>query len=128
MSESPEYPILFAVRHLPGPEWVPGLDPREQAGIGEHAAYWASVGAEGRILLGGPFLDPDQGGLVVMSPGHAWEDVEEIAEADPALSRGLLAYEILTWFAAVRAPELEDEGIEEEGEEEAEIEAEPTKD
>lgn len=102
---SPGAAILLAVRHLPGPAWVAGLDPRRQPGIEAHVAHYAALAAAGKLLLGGPFLDPDSGGLAVAAPGMDRAELEAFAAADPAVAAGLLRFELLEWFAAMRGAE-----------------------
>lgn len=100
-------PVIYAVRHLPGSAWKPGVDPRSQPGIGEHAAHYAGLLAEGKLLIGGPFLDEDRGGMAVAMPGVGREELESFAASDPEVAKGLIRYEIWTWFAAMRCTELD---------------------
>ncbi len=82
-------PIVYAVRHLLGPNWVRDLDPREQPGIGAHVAHYAGLLEAGKLLIAGPFLESDRGGLAV-------------AAADPTVASGLISFKIWTSFAATR--------------------------
>jgi uncharacterized protein YciI len=99
-------PILHAVRHLPGKAWVPGLDPRSQPGIEAHVGHYAALLAAGKLVLGGPFLDADAGGLAVAAPGVSREELAAFAAADPAVAAGLIRFELLTWFAPMRNLDL----------------------
>jgi uncharacterized protein YciI len=99
-------PILLAVRHLPGKAWVPGLDPRRQPGIEAHVGHYAALLEAGKLVLGGPFLEADAGGFAVAAPGVGCEELAAFAAADPAVAAGLIRFELLTWFAPMRNPDL----------------------
>lgn len=98
-------PVLHAVRHLPGPAWVTGVDPREQPGARDHALHYRQLLQEGKLLLGGPFLDAE-GGLVIAAPQVSREELAAFAAADPAVASGLIRFEIWSWYAVMRSPDL----------------------
>jgi len=94
--------IYFVVFHRPGPNWQPGVDFREQPGIGEHVAHYAQLHAEGKLAMGGPFLAADRGGMMVAVPEINSEELEAFAAADPAVQSGLLEYEVLPWYLPMK--------------------------
>ena len=89
------------VLHSPGPNWKTGVDFREQPGVMEHVQHYAKLLEQGKLLLGGPFTDADAGGMMVATADVTREEIETFAAADPAVSAGLLAYEVRTWYVAM---------------------------
>jgi hypothetical protein len=73
--------IRYVVVHRPGPAWLPGVDFREQPGVGAHVAHYRQLYERGQLELGGPFLDPDGGGMMVTTAG---------------------VFEVRPWFVAMR--------------------------
>jgi uncharacterized protein YciI len=55
----------------------------------------------GKLELGGPFLVPDVGGMMITTKDVTQEEIEEFAAADPAVQSGLLTYEIRPWMTAM---------------------------
>ncbi|MGE0634744.1 MAG: YciI family protein [Pseudobdellovibrionaceae bacterium] len=101
--ESPEAPpVQYVVFHKPGPKWQKGVDFREQPGVREHVIHYAKIREEGKLFLGGPFLD-GSGGMMITSYGISKEEVEKFAAEDPAIKSGLLAYEIKPWLIAMKS-------------------------
>ena len=49
---------------------------------------------QGKLALGGPFLTPDMGGMLVTQREVPREENEVFAAADPAVVSGLLRFEI----------------------------------
>ena len=93
----------YVIFHRPGPQWQAGVDFREQPGIGEHAGYYAQLGQQGKVQLGGPFLVQDRGGMMVCTAAVSAEEAEAFASADPAVNSGLLTYEVAPWFVPIQA-------------------------
>lgn len=91
------------VVHTPGPAWQAGVSFREQPGIDAHVAYYRQVLADGKLALGGPFLD-DSGGMMISTPGASLADIEAIAQNDPAVKSGLLKATVRLWYPALHAP------------------------
>jgi uncharacterized protein YciI len=56
-------PGMFVVTRVPGPEWDPRRDVRQQAHWDEHALFMDALADEGFVVLGGP-LGPT--GLVLL--------------------------------------------------------------
>jgi len=94
--------VRYVVIHRPGPAWRKGVDPREQPGIGAHVAHYRKLQAEGRLELGGPFLDAQGGGMMVPAAGQSETEVRAFAAADPAVAAGLLEFEVRPWYVAMK--------------------------
>jgi uncharacterized protein YciI len=92
--------IHYVVFHKPGPAWQPGVEFREQPGVGEHVAHYRTLYEQGKLLLGGPFLD-DSGGMMVPVLGVSAEEITAFAAADPAVQKGLLTFEVRPWLVAM---------------------------
>jgi len=92
----------FVVVHRPGPAWLPGVPPFGQPGLQEHVEHYRQWKTNGRLALGGPFLDAGGGGMMVTLPGLDAAEVEAFAAADPAIASGLLTYEVRVWMIGMR--------------------------
>jgi uncharacterized protein YciI len=101
MTHSGKPHTRYVIIHFPGPKWVPGLDFREQEGIELHVRHYSAVHEAGHLQLGGPFLLPDAGGMMLPDPSLVEEEVRGIAESDPAVKNGLLKVEIRPWSIAM---------------------------
>lgn len=104
MSHQNATALHYVVFHRPGPAWQRGVDFREQPGVAEHVAHYRALHAQGKLALGGPFLLPDAGGMMVATPAVGAAELEAFAAADPAVQSGLLLYEIRPWYVAMRQP------------------------
>ncbi len=94
-------PVRYVVLHTPGPAWRRGLDFRQQKGVPEHVAHYRKLHEEGKLEMGGPFLVPDTGGMMVPIKGVGQEEIEAFAAADPAVHSGVLRYEVRPWYTAI---------------------------
>jgi uncharacterized protein YciI len=94
-------PIRFVVIHKPGPKWQFGVDFRQQEGIHEHVGHYLKLHEQGKLELGGPFLLPDIGGMMVATKEVSKEQIEAFAADDPAVKSGLLLYEVRPWMTAM---------------------------
>jgi uncharacterized protein YciI len=92
--------IRYVVFHKPGPKWQPGVDFRQQPGVRDHVQYYRKLYQEGKLALGGPFLD-NSGGMMVPVVGVSLEEIKTFAEADPAVKSGLLLVEVKPWMIAM---------------------------
>ena len=90
----------FVVFHRPGPKWQKELDFRNQPGVGDHVAHYRTLQQEGKLAMGGPFLDGG-GGMMITVPGLSREEVETFAHDDPAVQSGLLLTEVRQWYVAM---------------------------
>jgi uncharacterized protein YciI len=88
------------IEHRPGSAWVHGVPFREQPGVEHHFATVKSWLDDGRIVVGGPFLD-DLGGGVVVTRFDSLEDAVAAAAADAAVVAGLLTFVVRPWFLAM---------------------------
>jgi uncharacterized protein YciI len=91
---------VFVVIHKSGPKWKAGVSFRDQEGVGAHIIHYRKWYEEGKIQLGGPYLD-NSGGMMITVPGLSVDDVEAFAKADPSVDAGLLTYEIKPWMIAM---------------------------
>ena len=94
-------PTWYAVQHLPGPSWRADVSPFEQPAINEHIEHYAALHAQGKLALGGPFMDAGQGGGLMVLYNVTYEEAVAIAETDPAVQGGTLLPEVRTWFIAM---------------------------
>jgi uncharacterized protein YciI len=101
MSTQPARPIRYVVLHKPGPKWQTGVDYRQQAGVNEHVQHYFKLHEQGKLQLGGPFLLPDMGGMMVTTKDVSLEEIEAFAAEDPAVQSGLLIYEVRPWMTAM---------------------------
>lgn len=101
MTDQPARPIRFVVIHKPGPKWQYGVEYRQQEGVGEHVQHYLKLHAQGKLQLGGPFLQPDMGGMMVTTREVTHEEIEAFAAADPAVQSGLLVFEIRPWMTVM---------------------------
>jgi uncharacterized protein YciI len=90
MSNPNSCPIRYVVFHRPGPKWQPGVDFREQEAVGEHVQHYLKLQEQGKLELGGPFLLPDAGGMMIATKDVSQEDLEAFAAADPAVQTACL--------------------------------------
>jgi uncharacterized protein YciI len=101
MNDQPSRPVRFVVIHKPGPNWQYGIDFREQPGVADHVQHYLKFFKQGKLDLGGPFLIPDAGGMMVPVREVSQQEMEDYAAADPAVKSGLLVYEIRPWLTAM---------------------------
>lgn len=90
--------VHHVVIHRPGPAWLPGTDFREQPGVLDHVLHYRAAHERGLLVLGGPFLGQDVGGMMIAAPSVTREELEAIASSDPAVASGLLTAEVRAWY------------------------------
>jgi uncharacterized protein YciI len=95
--------VRFVVVHAPGPAWKPGVPPFEQPGLQGHVEHYRKALATGKLALGGPFLDPAGGGMMIATPGASEVEIREIAASDPTVESGLLTFEVRQWLIGMQA-------------------------
>lgn len=88
---------LQVVVHEPGPAWQPGIAFREQRGVEHHIATMRGWLEEGRLVMGGPFLDAEGGGMAVVA-FDSLEAADAAAQADRAVRDGLLRARTREWL------------------------------
>jgi uncharacterized protein YciI/uncharacterized protein YndB with AHSA1/START domain len=96
-------PVLQVVFHHPGPRWVTGAPAREQPGVQAHVDHMRGIVAEGRMVMGGPFLDGTGGGMVVVSY-DSLEEAEARAREDPSVHAGLIEVSVRPWISPLAPP------------------------
>lgn len=101
MIDETSRPIRYVILHKPGPRWQYGIDYREQPGVGEHVQHYLKFHKQGKLELGGPFLTPDVGGMMVATKDVTQQELEAHATADPAVQSELLVYEIRPWMTVM---------------------------
>jgi uncharacterized protein YciI len=94
--------IRFVVIHTPGPDWQAGMPPFEQRGIAQHIEHFRTLLESGKLEMGGPFLDPSGGGMMIPTQGVSEGEITEFANADPAVVAGLLRVEIRQWMIGMK--------------------------
>jgi len=99
---APARDVRFVIVHKPGPNWVAGKSPFEQPGIQAHIEHYRQLLAQGKLLLGGPFIDAAAGGMMVPEAGLAEQEIVDFAQADPAVRSGLLLVEVRRWLIGMK--------------------------
>ena len=93
------YPIVYyVVFHFPGESWVTDLEFREQPGVMEHVGHYQHFFEQGNLYMGGPFLIPNNGGMMIAAHHVTQDELQEFAAADPAVKSKLLTFEIKPWY------------------------------
>jgi len=90
------------VVHSPGPKWQVGRPIFEQEGVQAHIEHFRKLLDEGKLQMGGPFLDQAAGGMMIPAEGLAKPEIEAFANADPAVSAGLLEVAIREWLVGMK--------------------------
>jgi uncharacterized protein YciI len=83
-----------------GPAWTPEVTAATQELQRRHIAHLERMGAEGHMVLAGPFSDQADAalrGACIYRVGSAAE-ARALAERDPAVQAGRLVVEVVTWW------------------------------
>ena len=91
----PRPPVYFVLFHSPGPNWNHDLSLADQLGIEQHRRYMNELKEDGKIILGGRYLD-GEGSMTIFQTGTI-EEAMLAANADPAVQAGLLHVAVKTW-------------------------------
>jgi uncharacterized protein YciI len=95
--EMTTYYVGFLYR---GPKWTPEETPETRKIQEGHMANILKMGAEGKLVIAGPFADNgDLRGLYVFRAASA-EEANALVESDPAVQAGRLRFELHPWYAA----------------------------
>jgi len=94
--------LRYVVVHKPGPNWKAGVLALKQPGLQAHVEHFRKLLQEGKLLMGGPFMDVASGGMMLAEAGVSEAEITEFASEDPAVKSGLLAFEVRPWLSALR--------------------------
>ena len=95
--EMTTYYVGFLYR---GAKWTPEETAETRRLQEAHMANIRRMGAEGKLVVAGPFADNgDLRGLYVFRVGSA-EEAKALVASDPAVQAGRLRFEIHPWYAA----------------------------
>ena len=94
--EMTTYYVGFLYR---GAKWTPEETPETRKLQEGHMANIQRMGAEGKLVIAGPFMDNgDLRGLYVFRTGSA-EEAKALVESDPAVKAGLFVAEMHPWWS-----------------------------
>ena len=96
MSQHPR--VQHVVFHLPGEAWIDGVDFREQDGVMDHVLHYQKWLEEKKLFMGGPFLPPHTGGMMIANANITEEELHDYASQDPAVKSKLLTFQIKSWY------------------------------
>jgi uncharacterized protein YciI len=94
--------IRYIVLHAPGPNWKAGVAFSAQDGVQGHVAHFHQLLQDGKLHLGGPFLDERAGGMMIPAEGLAEAEIVAFAQADPAVVSGLLTVSVRPWLVGMQ--------------------------
>lgn len=101
-STAAAHDVRFVIVHRPGPAWIAGKSPFEQPGIQAHIEHYRQLQTQGKLVLGGPFIDASAGGMMVPEAGLPEQEIVDFAQADPAVRSGLLQVEVRRWLIGMK--------------------------
>jgi uncharacterized protein YciI len=91
---APQVRTFYVVSLNQGPNFDAKLPLMAQPRIREHAAYMARLTREGKLLIGGPFVDKPGSmtmtSAVLVLAAESPEEARKIEELDPAVTSGLM--------------------------------------
>jgi uncharacterized protein YndB with AHSA1/START domain len=94
--------VRYVVMFRPGPKWWKNTSFREQPGISEHVQHYRALRDKGWLDMGGPYLAPAEGGMMVPAAGMSEKDVRSYAANDPSVRSGVLRFEVVPWYVAMK--------------------------
>ncbi len=94
-AQQPAGPHYFFVVLLDmGPKYDPALPLFGQPGIREHSAYMSQLEKEGKLLVGGPFVDKPGSltatGAIMLILADSLDEARKMMAVDPAQTSGLM--------------------------------------
>ena len=95
--------VRFVVFHTPGPKWLAGKTLFDQPGVMEHVGHYRKLLEAGKLALGGPHLDAGGGGMMVPAAGITEAEISAFAAEDPAVTSGVLRFEVRPWLIGMSA-------------------------
>lgn len=90
----PDPPAFYVVTYSPGAAWQ-GSSVNDQPGVQAHIDYIEQMHKKGLVLMDG--LLTDEPGEMVLLRTSSLADAQDFAEADPAVSSGVLVPRISGW-------------------------------
>jgi uncharacterized protein len=69
--------------------------------VDRHQGFMAQLQNEGLLVSGGPFLDEESGGMVILRAGSV-DEAMRLAHADPSIEAGLLTVTVRPWLVPMR--------------------------
>ncbi|MFC8732281.1 YciI family protein [Luteimicrobium sp. NPDC057192] len=94
-------PVLYVLRHRPGPAVPSGTSVSDHPGIGEHYAFLRRRAQDGTLVAAGP-LEPASGeGMTVLAVPTRDEAERLAAVDDRSVSTGVLAVEVREWHVVL---------------------------
>jgi len=97
----PQRDVRFVVVHTPGPKWDSSKSLFEQVGIQDHIDHYRKLLEQGKLELGGPFMDGRAGGMMIPTAGVTEEEIRRFSLDDPAVKSGLLQAEVRPWLVGM---------------------------
>jgi len=88
----------YVFLHVPGPNWLTGKPITEQP-LASHFRYMAQLESEGKLILGGGFLDGSGAMGVLVANSQA--EAERIVANDPAVSEQVVMATVHPWYVTV---------------------------
>jgi uncharacterized protein YciI len=83
-----------------GPKWVATITPEVNQVLEGHQAHVRRLASDGKLLLGGPFLDQSGAtalvGMFLLQAGSLSE-AQQLVDSDPAVQAGRFVSEVLPW-------------------------------
>jgi len=101
-ASGPNVDQRIVVLHERGHKWNPEHSLRDQDGVRDHYDYVETAVAEGRVYLGGWFVD-DLGGMIILGADETLDSAREWAFGDPSVLGGLFSVKVAAWSLPIRA-------------------------
>lgn len=99
----------YVFLHVPGPNWLSG-EPITQQPLAGHFRYMSQLESEGKLVLGGGFLDGSGAMGVLIANNQA--EAEQMVANDPAVNEQIVKATVHPWFVTVaNRIEKSDNGI-----------------
>jgi hypothetical protein len=99
-----EKPVLYLVMKVPGPNWDPARERREQDGWDEHAEFMDGLAGEGFVVLGGPVGEGDGDDALLVLDVADEASVHECLAGDPWSGTVLTTSRVEPWTVLRHRP------------------------
>jgi len=110
-TQTPQLNDYVVAIYTPGPKWQAGQSAMEQ-GAREHIDYQHLLYDQGRLALGRPWLDRENG-MALFSVGGV-DEARALTDADPLVQRGVYAVALYPWRESLGAVILRGDEFDEE--------------